>query len=252
MSAAGVVRVGVFGAGGRMGRQIAAVVGEHPGLVLAVEVGRGAEGRGTEAEGKAFAGCDVVIDVSVAAATVDLVARLGSIPLVTGVTGRDAAQMGLIEAQAQRAAVLVAANFSLGVAVLARLARQAAVALQGFDAEVFELHHRHKVDAPSGTALHLAQAVAEARGLAWPEARAVRDGAGARGEGEVGVAALRGGGVAGEHTVYFCGPGERVELVHRAADRSVFAHGALRAARWLARRGPGLYDVEGMLADVMG
>lgn len=245
---AAVVRVGVFGAGGRMGRQIAAVVGEHPGLVLAVEVGRGSEG----GESKPFAGCDVVIDVSVAAATADLVARLGPIPLVTGVTGRDGTQTALIEAQAERAAVLVAANFSLGVAVLTRLARQAAVALQGFDAEVFELHHRHKVDAPSGTALHLAQAVAEARGFAWPAARAVRDGAGARGEGEVGVAALRGGGVAGEHTVYFCGPGERVELVHRAADRSVFAHGALRAARWLAGRGPGLYDVEGMLADVMG
>lgn len=236
------VRVGVFGAGGRLGREIVAAAAGTPGLVVAAEVGRG---------GGDFAGCDVVIDVSVAGATDALLAVVGARPLVTGVTGRDAAQQAAVEAHAGRAALLVAANFSLGVAVLTRLARQAAVALAGFDAEVFELHHRHKADAPSGTALHLARAVAEARGLGWPGARALREGAGARGEGEVGVAALRGGGVAGEHTVYFCGPGERVELVHRAADRSVFAHGALRAARWLAGQGPGRYDVESMLTDLL-
>ena len=238
-----MIRLGVFGAQGRMGRQIAEAVGEHPGVELVAEVGRG---------GGDFAGCDVVIDVSVAGATEALLGVVGDVPLVTGVTGRSAAQQAAVEARAKRGAVMVAANFSLGVAVLTRLARQAAAALSGFDAEVFEIHHRHKADAPSGTALHLARAVADARGLDWPAARVNRDGPGARGEGEVGVAALRGGGVAGEHTVFFCGPGERVELVHRAVDRSVFAHGAVRAARWLAGQGPGLYDVEAMLSDVMG
>lgn len=234
------IALGLFGASGRLGQRIAALVETHPPLRLARAVGRGDEGD--------FAGCDVVIDVAVADATDDLLGRLGDAALVTGVTGRDARQTAAIEARSKRAPVLVAANFSLGVALLTRLVRQAAAALPDFDAEVFEIHHRHKRDAPSGTALHLGRAVAEGQGHPWPGSRALRDGpTGPRGSAEVGLAALRGGGVTGEHTVFFFGPGERLELTHRAADRAVFAHGALRAARWLAGRPAGLYDVDAML-----
>lgn len=234
------IALGLFGASGRLGQRIAGLVGEHPPLSLARTQGRGADGD--------FSGCDVVIDVAVAGATEALLARLAGAALVTGVTGRDADQTAALEAYARQAPVLVAANFSVGVALLTRLVRQAAAALPDFDAEVFEIHHRHKRDAPSGTALHLGRAVAEGQGHPWPGSRALRDGpTGPRGPAEVGLAALRGGGVTGEHTVFFFGPGERVELTHRAADRAVFAHGALRAARWLAGRPAGLYDVDAML-----
>lgn len=236
-------RLGIFGARGRMGQRVVACLAEHPGLELSEAIHRASPAG-------AFDACDVVIDVSVAAATDELLTRLAGTraALVTGVTGRSPAQVAAVEARAAVAPVFVAANFSLGVAVLSRLVQRAATMLQGFDAEIFEIHHRHKLDAPSGTALHLGRAVADARGLPWPESRALRDGpTGPRRDDEVGLAAVRGGGVTGEHTVYFFGPGERVELTHRAADRSVFAHGALRAARWVVGRPAGLYDVDAML-----
>lgn len=245
MAEAAPIRLGVFGAGGRLGRRIVGLVDGHPPLKLTRALGR--------RDDADFGDCDVVIDVAVAAATGDLLGRLGDAALVTGVTGRDDVQAAAIEARSKTAPVLVAANFSVGVALLTRLVRQAAAALPDFDAEIFEIHHRRKLDAPSGTALHLGRAVAEGQDLDWPTARALRDGpTGPRGDAEVGLAALRGGGVTGEHTVYLFGPGERLELTHRAADRAVFAHGALRCARWLAGRPAGLYGVDAVLGPTPG
>lgn len=238
-------RFGLFGARGRMGQRIQACLPDHPSLELARALGRGDLGD--------FTNCAVVIDVAVASATEDLLQRLtkpgGPVrPLVTAVTGRSAAQQALVDAYAERAPVFTAANFSLGIAVLTRLVREAAAALGG-DVEVFELHHRHKADAPSGTALQLARVAAEAQGLGWPDGRAaVRDGhTGPRGDREVGLAALRGGAVPGEHTVFVFGDAERIELTHRAADRDVFAHGALRAAEWVVGREPGHYRMSDLL-----
>ncbi|MCB9546828.1 MAG: 4-hydroxy-tetrahydrodipicolinate reductase [Myxococcales bacterium] len=225
-----------------MGRLIQASLPAHPGLTLAAAHGR---------DPGDFAGCDVVIDVAVASATDDLLARLDGAALVTGVTGRDAAQQAAIHAYAERAPVLVAANFSVGVAVLRALARQAARALgPAFQAEIFEIHHRHKADAPSGTALALGAAVAEGAGLPWPDAAATAR-AGRRGDAEIGLSAARGGDVVGEHTVFFLGPAERLELTHRATDRAVFAHGALRAAAWIAGRASGIYGVDAWLDDAL-
>jgi 4-hydroxy-tetrahydrodipicolinate reductase len=201
-----------------------------------------------------FSDCDVVIDFSVAAATDALLNQLAETgaALVTGTTGRTADQENAIQARAVVAPVFSAANYSLGVAVLADLVDRAARALgPAFDVEVFELHHRRKIDAPSGTALHLARVAAEARGVPWPGGRQHREGhTGPRGEAEIGTAALRGGAVTGDHTVFFLGAAERVELIHRAADRDVFAHGALRAAAWVVGRAPGCYDMKALLASI--
>lgn len=240
------MKLGIFGAGGRMGRQLQACLPEHPSLTLGCAVGRG--------DARDFSDCDVVIDVSLAQATDALLARMHGAALVTGVTGRDKAQRAAIEAYAARAPVFIAANFSLGVAVVARLVERAAAALTGFDVEVVEAHHRRKADAPSGTALHLAHAAARGAGLVWPEARAaVRDGfTGARAPDQIGIAAIRGGDVIGEHTVYFFGSGERVELTHRATDRSVFAHGALQVARWLPGQVKGLHAIDDFLDARVG
>lgn len=241
------IRLGVFGADGRMGQQVLAALPHFPEVELALAVDRT-----TPAEAR-FTDCDVVIDFSLAAATDALLARLdGSrAALVTGTTGRDAAAEQAVAARAAVAPLFVAANFSLGVAVLTHLVEQAARTLgPAFDPEVFEIHHGRKVDAPSGTALHLGAAVAKGRDLPWPESRAAaRDGhTGVRPPAEIGFSALRGGSVVGEHTVFFLGATERVELTHRATDRGVFAHGALRAATWVCGREPGRYG----MADLVG
>ncbi len=241
------VRVGVFGGGGRMGRAVAEAIEADPGLTLAALVGRQTP---TDVH---FGDCDVVVDFSVAAATPNLVARLGPghAALVSGVTGRTPAQEALLADRAAVAPVLIAANFSIGVAVLRRLVREAVTALgAGWDVEILEVHHRRKADAPSGTALLLGHEAARARGLPWPDALkdARRGVTGPRSEGEIGVGALRGGDVVGEHTVMLLGEAERLELVHRAGDRRIFALGAVRAARWIAGRPPGRYSLD----DVLG
>lgn len=243
------IKLGLFGPNGRLGERIQRALVDQTDLQLEAVIGRGDSGD--------FSTCEVVIDVAVAAATERLIACLGagSAALVTGVTGRDAGQQQLIDTLASERPVFEAANFSMGVAVLVKLARDAARALgPQFDVEIFELHHRQKADAPSGTALRLGQAVAEGRALSWPEARApVRDGlTGPRAPDQIGFAAGRGGQIIGEHTVFLCGPSERIELTHRASDRALFAQGALRAARWLCtadhERPAGKYGMADLLA----
>ncbi|HRQ63820.1 MAG TPA: 4-hydroxy-tetrahydrodipicolinate reductase [Xanthomonadaceae bacterium] len=196
---------------------------------------------------------DVLVDFTVAQ-SFDAglaLARARGCAFVSGTTGLDAAQQSSLDAAAESIAVLWASNFSLGVAVMCRLAAHAARALgRGFDAEIVELHHRHKQDAPSGTALTLAEVVAAARGRSIDTVgRFARHGhAGPRAEDEIGVLALRGGDAIGEHSVLFLGDGERLELSHRVSDRGIFARGAVAAARWISGRSAGRYD----MADLFG
>ena len=196
---------------------------------------------------------DVVIDFSAADLTPALLAvcRDAHKPLVIGTTGHDPDQRAAIAAAARTLPVVFAANFSVGVNTLFWLTREAARILgPGFDLEVVEVHHRLKKDAPSGTARRLAEILAEARALSYEaDARHGRHGlVGERPPGEIGLHAVRGGDVVGEHTVLFADVGERLELVHRASSRETFAAGSLRAAAWLRDQPPGLYDME----DVLG
>jgi 4-hydroxy-tetrahydrodipicolinate reductase len=171
---------------------------------------------------------------------------------VLGTTGLDAAQEAAVAAAGGRTAVVYAPNYSPGVVLLTALAEQLGAALpaETYDAEIVEMHHRQKVDAPSGTAVALGRAVARGRGVKLEEVtESGRDGhTGARKTGAIGFAALRGGDVVGDHVVMFAGAGERIELAHRATDRGIYARGALAAARWLRGRPPGLYG----MADVLG
>jgi len=173
-------------------------------------------------------------------------ARQRGIAFVSGSTGLSDAQHAALRAAAQTIPVLWSANFSLGVAVLAQLAAQAAQWLADWDCEIVEAHHRRKLDAPSGTALLLGRSVADARAIALPVASTDRGGA--RKDGEIGYAVVRGGDIVGEHDVLFIGDGERIELAHRAGNRDIFARGALRAARWITGREPGIYTMK----DVLG
>ncbi len=260
--AAGPRRVAVVGACGRMGECVRAALAGEPGLALAAaleapghpRLGAVLEG-GVRLEGDpkaALARCDVAIDFALPAATLATlrVAAEAGVAYVTGTTGFDAVEKGEIASLARRIPVIHAANFSVAVNVLVWLARSAARLLgPGFDAEVLELHHAGKRDAPSGTAIALAEAIAAARGGSLADHLVLeRAGAiGARPAQAIAVQSLRGGDCPGEHTVLFLGQGERLELVHRAASRDHFARGAVRAAVWLAGRPPGLYPFEQVL-----
>jgi 4-hydroxy-tetrahydrodipicolinate reductase len=196
---------------------------------------------------------DVVIDYSHPDWTSPLVARLleRPRPLVVGTTGLPAEAVEDLERLAHHVPVVIAANTGTGINVLRSVLEQAVRALPDWDIEVLEMHHRRKVDAPSGTAWMLLEAAAEARapGSGRRDAVASRVGEpGARTDAEIGVQTLRGGDVVGEHTVYLVGPGERLELTHRCWDRDTFARGGLRAARWAATAAPGRYT----MADVLG
>jgi 4-hydroxy-tetrahydrodipicolinate reductase len=252
-------RVAVVGALGRMGERVRAALAEEPTLALAAALeGPGHPGLGRElapgvavsADAKAaLRGCDVAIDFSVPAATLAHLraAADAGVAYVTGTTGLSDEQAEELAELATRIPVLHAANFSLAVNVLAWLVEQAAARLgAGFDAEIVELHHAAKRDAPSGTALRLAEAIAQGRGvpLAAHLVLARAGEVGARPAGAIGVQALRGGDCPGEHSVYFVGRGERLELVHRAQTRDHFARGAVRAAAWLAGRPPGRYRID--------
>jgi 4-hydroxy-tetrahydrodipicolinate reductase len=217
-----------------LGRELA------PGVALTAEPAR------------AFARADAVIDFSVPPASLAALraAADGGVAYVCGTTGFSAAERAELDALAKRIPIVWAPNFSVAVNVLAHLVGEATRLLgAGFDAEIVELHHAAKRDAPSGTALRLAAAVAEARGRNLDTALVVaRSGeTGARPADAIGVQALRGGDNPGEHTVLLLGRGERLELTHRAATRDHFAAGALRAARWATGRAPGLYGMERVL-----
>ncbi|THV24091.1 4-hydroxy-tetrahydrodipicolinate reductase [Peteryoungia ipomoeae] len=261
----------VVGAGGRMGKTLIRLISETPGLALhaAVErAGSPALGRdagelaGVPALGvpvtddplQAFLEAEGVIDFTSPAATVEFAALAAQARIVhiIGTTGCLAEHEEKIDAAARHARVVKSGNMSLGVNLLSVLVKQAAQALEasGWDIEVLEMHHRHKVDAPSGTALLLGEAAAEGRGVSLAEHSVrVRDGhTGAREEGSIGFATLRGGSVIGEHSVLFASEGEIVTLSHSAADRSLFARGALKAAVWARDKKPGRYT----MLDVLG
>lgn len=268
MSEMGLV---VVGAAGRMGQTLIRTIHAMEGVevVGAVEhagsphIGRDAgelAGVGiidvaiTDDPLPAFAKADGVLDFTAPAATVTFAgyAAQARIVHVIGTTGLDAEHETMIETAARHATIVKSGNMSLGVNLLAVLVRQAAKALEAtdFDIEIVEMHHRHKVDAPSGTALLLGQAAAEGRGVDLGEKSVrVRDGhTGARETGTVGFATLRGGSVVGDHSVILAGPGERITLSHQAEDRSIFARGAVKAALWARDRKPGLYS----MLDVLG
>ena len=264
------MRLVVVGASGRMGRTLIRIVSETPGAVLAGAVDRAeSDVIGTDAGALAglpangvtvsddplplFAGADGVLDFTLPQATVaysEFTAQ-ARIVHVIGTTGLSADDEARIAAAGRHAPIVKSGNMSLGVNLLAVLVRQAAKALDAdFDIEVLEMHHRHKVDAPSGTALLLGNAAAEGREVDLAEHSVrVRDGhTGARNRGDIGFATLRGGSVVGEHSVLFSGEGETIELSHKAIDRSIFARGAVKAALWAREKKPGLYS----MADVLG
>jgi 4-hydroxy-tetrahydrodipicolinate reductase len=261
------IKIGVLGAGGRMGQAIIAGIATDPKLVLAGAIERAGHKAVGRPLGPPFGpglticsnpgplaiASDVLIDFTAPAAleaTLDAACD-GKAAIVVGTTGLEPRHHAMIDRAARSIAVLQAANTSLGVTVLARLVADAARALgPDWDIEIAELHHRHKIDAPSGTALALGAAAAAGRGvdLAAVSDRG-RDGmTGARIPGHIGFAALRGGSAAGDHMVLFAGDGERLELRHLAENRDIFARGALRAAAWLAGRPPGRYAMD----DVLG
>lgn len=190
---------------------------------------------------------DVIIDFAGAAAF-DATLQLAldrRVALVSGSTGLSSSQYEALQRAGREIPVLWASNFSLGVAMLARLVAQAAQRLPEWDCEILEMHHRYKLDAPSGTALTLGRAVDAARVNADSTIPTDRDGA--RIQGSTGYAVVRGGDVVGEHSVMFLGDGERLELVHRATDRDIFARGALAAAAWIARQPPGVHTIDAVI-----
>ena len=264
------IAIAVAGVNGRMGRTLIEAISGAADCQLAAAFDRpGAEVIGQDAGSLAGVGsCGVVVtdDVKAAIAAADIVVdftrpegtlahleicqQLGK-AMVIGTTGFDAAQKAQIGAIAQQIPVLLAPNMSVGVNLCIRLVEQAAEVLaEGYDVEIIEAHHRHKVDAPSGTALRLGQAAADVLGrdLAQDAVYGREGHTGAREEKTIGFATVRGGDIVGDHTVLFAGTGERIEITHKASSRMTFAAGAVRAAGWLNGRAPGLYDMQ----DVLG
>lgn len=255
------IPVVIRGAAGRMGQAIARVVSERGDLALVAALVRSGSAlvdapvypatdhplRYADTLTRAPDGA-VLVDFSVAEAFDDGLAMAVDqrLAFVSGTTGLDARQFAALERAAESIPVLWSANFSLGVAVLTRVVRDAARAVPDWDCEIVEAHHSRKLDAPSGTALALGRAVAAARGQDF-DAVAVparTGGDAARRPAQIGFAAVRGGDIVGEHTVLFATAGERIELSHRATDRAIFARGAVTSAAWLAGRAPGRYSIE--------
>lgn len=264
------MKIGIVGAAGRMGRMLIAAIVSTDGASLAggceasghVDLGKdlgalaGVDDQGvvlTSDTRALFDTCDAIIDFTAPVATVAhaaLAAETGT-ALIIGTTGLDAAQQALVDAAGSQTALVQAANYSVGVNLLLGLVEQAARILpDAYDIEVLEMHHHHKVDAPSGTALALGQAAAAGRDVNLDDvADKVRDGiTGERKQGDIGFATLRGGDVVGDHTVMYAGPGERIEISHKAASREIFSNGAVRAALWACEQKPGVYSMK----DVLG
>jgi 4-hydroxy-tetrahydrodipicolinate reductase len=265
------VRVGITGAAGRMGRTLiealalsgdALVLGaalERPGSSLLGTdsgelAGLGANGIPVTADlADVLASIDVLIDFTVPEATLAHLDQCvpAGVALVIGTTGFTAGQQARLESAAGTVALCKASNFSTGVNVCFKLLKLAAQVLgEESDIEIYEAHHRHKIDAPSGTALSMGEVVADALGRDLREVAVYgREGqTGARARETIGFATVRGGDIVGDHTVTFAAEGERVEITHKASSRMAFARGALRAANWLAGKPPGLYDMQ----DVLG
>src|SRR4051812_12961852 len=264
------MRLIVAGAGGRMGRTLIHAIAATDGVILAGAVeaegsavidrdagelaGLGTNGVkvGTDLE-PLLAKADGLLDFTIPAATVsfaELLARKGLVHII-GTTGLSGENERLIAQAAQRAVIVKSGNMSMGVNLLAALVKRVAKTLDDdFDIEILEMHHNKKIDAPSGTALMLGRAAADGRGvdLAQHSARGRDDETGARCKGDIGFASLRGGTVVGDHSVIFAGAAERIELVHKAEDRMIFARGALKAALWARGQKPGLYS----MAEVLG
>jgi 4-hydroxy-tetrahydrodipicolinate reductase len=263
------MKLAIAGAAGRMGRVLTRLISETEGLGVA---------GGLEAEGSSFVGADMgelagigplgvkvesnplslftqidgLIDFTVPEATLALseLSAQARIVHVIGTTGIDESGDARIKAASRHARIVKSGNMSLGVNLLAAMVKKIAATLdEEFDIEILEMHHRHKIDAPSGTALLLGKAAAQGRkiDLAQHSVR-TRDGhTGARTRGDIGFATLRGGSVVGEHTVIFAGQSERIELSHRAESREIFARGAIKAARWAMNQKPGLYTMTDVL-----
>jgi 4-hydroxy-tetrahydrodipicolinate reductase len=259
------VRVALTGATGRMGHALTRLAADAGEVEIVGGIGHTAGGAAadlpfpvvaTAAEaGEIVAAADVVVDFSAPELLAELLSRhadaLAGKALVVGTTGLSGDDEAGLARLAERTAVLRTANFSVGVNLLVALAERAAAVLgDGYDVEIVEAHHRRKVDAPSGTALELGRAVARGHGVALEDVRVDgRSGRpGPRPTGEIGFHAVRGGDVVGDHRVMYVGERERIELVHHARDRALFAEGALRAARWMAGRAPGAYTMR----DVLG
>ncbi len=253
----------ILGPSGRMGRALIEAAADRVDVRITAAVDRAdASGVGTEVlagvrtsadVAAGLASCDVYVDFTTPSSTraAAQLARASRRAAVIGTTGLGADDEAALSALAEVAPIVVAANFSLGVNLVLGLVRQAARILgPDWDAEVVEAHHRNKRDAPSGTALMIARAIAAGRGVDYDDVkRHTRDGdIGPRPRGEIGVATVRGGDVIGEHVATFFGPAERVEIGHRASSRTIFAAGALRAAAWVVGRPPGRYD----MLDVLG
>lgn len=270
----GAIRVGIAGCAGRMGQMLLKTLAAVPGVLV---VG-GTERKGSPALGMdlgalagtepfgitvgddasvLFENADVVIDFTNPSATAQhagYAARTGTAHVI-GTTGLDSEQVAAVTRAAQRAPIVLASNMSLGVNLLEQVVEQVARILDTeWDIEIIEMHHRHKVDAPSGTALTLGEAAARGRGVALRRvAKRARDGqVGPRVKGEIGFQALRGGDVVGDHTVMFAADGERVEITHKASSREIFARGAVKAVLWAAGKGPGLYSMKDVLGFNIG
>ncbi len=265
------MKIGIVGCGGRMGQMLVQTVNATKGA----ELGGGTEHSlsdylnkdlsvltgGDENLGMTincdthalFEACDTVIDFTVPMATV-LHAHIASetgTALVIGTTGLDQDQLSCVTTAGESTVIVQAGNMSVGVNLLLGLVKQISTILDNnYDIEIVEMHHRHKIDAPSGTALMLGQAAAQGRGVELDNvSQRARDGhTGQRNAGDIGFASLRGGDVVGDHTVVFAGQGERIEITHKASSRAIFANGAVRAALWTADRKPGLYSMQ----DVLG
>jgi 4-hydroxy-tetrahydrodipicolinate reductase len=256
-------KVALVGATGRMGTAIVRAAADHSIALVAAIASAGSRSAGRDIGEVAglgtlgvrvrddlpsdLGGAQVVIDFSRPELSLSALraCRAARVPIVIGTTGHAPEFDAQVAAAARDIAVLVAPNTSLGVALAQELVRMAAQSLpESFDIEIVEAHHKHKMDAPSGTALALAESAAKARGLDFlADTLAGRAGQSARRAGEIGIASIRAGDIVGTHTVWFAGIGERLSITHEATDRAIFAQGAIRAAVWLAGRAPGEYGM---------
>lgn len=266
-----MLKIGILGAGGKMGQAIIKEISAHPqkwAVLAAIEhetsplIGKdlgeifGPSLRGitvSKDKQRAFSECDIIIDFTSKGAVLEhlKLAAQNKKPIVIGTTGLGPEEKNALRATAREAPVLYAPNMSLGVNILLPMIEQMAKKLgQEYDVEIFEAHHRHKADAPSGTSLALADAAARGRGMDLKDLL-VTDRAshpGSRKQGTIGISVFRGGDIAGEHTVTFAGNGERIELSHKATDRSLFAKGALQAVLWLHGKPAGLYSMQDVIS----